>query len=192
MRVNKYGVRGLKGVQLKRGFVYFWVPPVSLQKAGAFQHTTLSIDFAAAIAMARDWNAKPDVHRGVLIRTKPTPGPIRPMTVADLFRKFEISPRFYRYALRTRQDYSCFYRHVETTPTDRGALFGDLNFSAVTKPVAYSIYEQYVLAHGNDSANKAVSACQAAFNYGMMKLGEIGANPFLQLDNTATSPSAVD
>jgi hypothetical protein len=24
MRPNKYGVRGLKGVQLKRGFIYFW------------------------------------------------------------------------------------------------------------------------------------------------------------------------
>jgi integrase len=67
-------------------------------------------------------------------------------------------------------------------------MFGDLKFSTVTKPVAYSIYEQYVVAHGNDSANKAVSACQAAFNYGMLKIGEITSNPFLQLDKLTPPP----
>jgi integrase len=188
MRVNKYGIRGLKGVKLKRGFVYFWVPPVSLQKDGIFHHTTLGTDFHAAVAMARSWNAKLDAHRGASICTKVTLGPIKPRTVAYLFRNFEISPRFSRYALRTRQDYSCFYRHIETTPADGGSMFGNLTVSAVTKPVAYSIYEQYVVAHGNDSANKAVSACQAAFNYGMMKLGQIPFNPFLQLDKLTPPP----
>jgi integrase len=188
MRVNKYGIRGLKGVQLKRGFVYFWVPPVSLQKDGTFHYATLGTDFPTAVAMAQEWNAKLDVHRGVSIRTKVALGVIKPMTVAYLFRNFEISPRFSRYALRTRQDYSCFYRHAETTLTDNGIVFGDFNVSTVTKPVAYSIYEQYVVAHGNDSANKAVSACRAAFNYGMLKLGQIPANPFLQLDKLTPPP----
>jgi hypothetical protein len=58
---------------------------VSLQKAGAFHHTTLGTDFSAAIAMAGEWNAKLDEHRGVTIRPKATLGPIIPMTVADLF-----------------------------------------------------------------------------------------------------------
>ncbi len=188
MRVNKYGIRGFKGVQLKKGVVYFWVPPLSLQKDGTFHHTTLGTDFPAAVALAREWNVKLDAHRGASIRTKVTLGPIKPMTVAYLFRSYEISPRFSRYALRTRQDYSCFYRHIETAPTDDGGMFGDLNVCAVTKPVAYSIYEQYVLAHGNDSANKAVSACQAAFNYGMMKIGQITTNPFLLLDKLTSPP----
>jgi hypothetical protein len=34
MRPNKFGIRGMKGVWLKGRFVYFWMPPVSLQKAG--------------------------------------------------------------------------------------------------------------------------------------------------------------
>ena len=38
MRCNKYGIRGLKSVQRKRGVVYFWVPPLSLQRVGAFKH----------------------------------------------------------------------------------------------------------------------------------------------------------
>jgi hypothetical protein len=54
MRTNKYGVRGLKGVHLKRGFIYFWTPPVSLQKAGIFQHKTLGADLAIAVAKAHD------------------------------------------------------------------------------------------------------------------------------------------
>jgi hypothetical protein len=49
MRTNKYGVRGLKGVQLKRGFVYFWTPPISLQKAGIFKFKTLGTDLQAAV-----------------------------------------------------------------------------------------------------------------------------------------------
>jgi hypothetical protein len=90
MRSNKYGVRGLKSVQFKRGLVYFWVPPVSLQNAGVFHHTTGS-DFAAAVAKARDWNTSLDKHRSVLNCIGPTLGPIIPMSVAELFRKFEIS-----------------------------------------------------------------------------------------------------
>jgi hypothetical protein len=42
MRTNKYGVRGLKGVQLKNRFVYFWTPPVSLQKAGICERVGLA------------------------------------------------------------------------------------------------------------------------------------------------------
>jgi integrase len=187
MRINKYGVRGLKSVQFKRGIVYFWVPPVSLQKAGVFHHTTLGGDFAAAVAKARDWNTRLDKHRGVVNRVGPLLGPVMPMSVADLFRKFEISPRFSRYAIRTRQDYSCFYRHIETTRGEDGRVFGERRFSEVTRQIAYSTYENYFVDHGNDSANKAMSACQAAFNYGMLKFGEITSNPFHQL-NKLTSP----
>ena len=48
MRTNKYGVRGLKGVQLKRGFVYFWTRAL-LQKAGIFQHKTLGTDLTITV-----------------------------------------------------------------------------------------------------------------------------------------------
>jgi integrase len=59
---------------------------------------------------------------------------------------------------------------------------------AVTKQIAYSIYEQYVIAHGNDSANKAMSACQAAFGYGMLKFDVISFNPFSQLRKFSPPP----
>jgi hypothetical protein len=54
MRTNKYGVRGLKGVQLPKAFVYFWVPPVSLQQAGIFHYTTLGSDFSSAVEQASE------------------------------------------------------------------------------------------------------------------------------------------
>src|SRR5262249_27234704 len=163
MRRNKFGIRGMKCVRLKGRFVYFWMPPVSLQKAGVFRHTTLGTDFDTAVAKAREWNTKLDAHRGVNNRVKPTLGLVIPMTVADLFRKYESSPRFTWYVPRTRQDYACFYRLIETSPIEDGSLFGNCKLTAVTRQMAYSIYEQYVLAHGHDSANKAMSACQAAF-----------------------------
>jgi integrase len=175
----------LKSVQFKGGLVYFWDPPVSLQKAGVFHHTTLGSDFAAAVAKARDWNTSLDKHRGVV---NCIARPIIPMSVADLFRKFEISPRFSRYAIRTCQDYSCFYRHIETNRAEDGRLLGELRFSEVTRQVAYSIYEKYVVDYGSGSANKAMSACQAAFNYGMLKFGEITSNPFYQLHKLTSPP----
>jgi hypothetical protein len=58
MRPNKFGIRGLKCVWLKGRFVYFWVPPVSLQIAGIFRHTTLGTDFDTAVSKARVWNER--------------------------------------------------------------------------------------------------------------------------------------
>jgi hypothetical protein len=188
MRPNKFGIRGMKSVWLKGRFVYFWMPPVSLQKAGVFRHTTLGTDFHTAVAKAREWNAKLDAHRDVNKCAKPTLGPIIPKTVADLFRKYEISPRFARYVRRTRQDYTCFYRQIEIMSTDDGLMFGYLPISNISKQIAYSIYEQYVLAHGHDSANKAMSACQAAFGYGMLKFDEIAFNPFRRLHKFSPPP----
>src|ERR1035441_9915478 len=60
MRINKYGVRGLKGVQLPNAFVYFWVPTLSLQKAGIFRYSTLGSDFECAVTKARALNEKLD------------------------------------------------------------------------------------------------------------------------------------
>jgi hypothetical protein len=61
MRPNKFGIRGMKRVWLKGRFVYFWMPPVSLQKAGVFRHATLT-DFDIVVTKAREWNAKLDAH----------------------------------------------------------------------------------------------------------------------------------
>jgi hypothetical protein len=105
MRTNKYGVRGLKGVQLKKGFIYFWVPPVSLQKAGLFKYETLGADFYAAAAKAQELNAKLASHRGTVNRKKPTLSKITPMTMAYLLRMFEASPRFARPPLRRMAEY---------------------------------------------------------------------------------------
>jgi hypothetical protein len=63
MRTNKYGVRGLKGVQLKRGFVYFWTPPISLQKRKIFHFTTLGTDFKTAVRKEQEWNSRLDAYR---------------------------------------------------------------------------------------------------------------------------------
>jgi hypothetical protein len=78
MRPNKFGIRGMKRVWLKGRFVYFWMPPVSLQKAGVFRHTTLGTDFDIAAAKAREWNTKLDAHRGA--NNCATLGPSIPMT----------------------------------------------------------------------------------------------------------------
>lgn len=188
MRTNKYGVRGLKGVQLKRGFVYFWTPPVSLQKAGIFQHMTLGTDYVIAVAKAHDWNAKLEAHRLARNGIKPKLTTINPMTVGYLVRQFESSPKFARYSRVTRQDYSNIYRNVETQIVGDQRMFGEVKISEVTKQLAYSIYEQNVINHGHDSANKTISACRVAFRYGALKFAEVTFNPFSQLDKLTSPP----
>ena len=186
MRTNKYGVRGLKGVQLKRGFVYFWTPPISLQKAGIFKFKTLGTDLQAAVAKAHDWNAKLQSYRLVTHGIKPTLTTIKPMTVGYLVRQVEASPRFARYSLRTQQDYSCMYRSVEAQITDGYRMFGEMKMSEITRQIAYAIYEQNVRDHGHDSANKTMSAWQVAFRYGMLRFSEITFNPFSDLDKLSS------
>jgi len=100
MRTNRYGVRGLSGVHLKRGLVYFWVPPLSLQRAGVFKHKTLGTDFAIAVAEARHWNTKLEAYRAAINGVRPRLTTIRPGTVGHLVRQFEASPRYARYSYR--------------------------------------------------------------------------------------------
>jgi integrase len=188
MRTNKYGIRGLKGVQLKRGFVYFWTPPVSLQRRKIFRFTTLGTDFDDAVAKARELNSKLEAYRGVVNGVRPMLRTARPMTVGWLFQQFEVSPRFTRYAVRTRQDYSTAYRGLEIHMIDDHRMFGEIEIAQVTRKVAYTVYEQYVSRHGNDSANKAIGACQMPFNYGTLKIEGIDSNPFLQLGKRGSPP----
>ncbi len=182
MRSNKYAVRGLSGVHLKKGLVYFWVPPVSLQRAGVFKHKTLGTDFETAVAEARNCNAKLEAYRAAVYGIKPRLTSIRPETVGHLIRQFEISPRYARYSCRTQQDYSWMYRSIEVQTLDRDQMFGEMKASAITRQLAYALYEQNVLLRGHDSANKAMSAWAAAFRYGMLKCSEITCNPFSELD----------
>jgi integrase len=188
MRENRYGVRGLKGVQLRREFVYFWTPPVSLQKARIFRYKTLGTDLTIAIDKAREWNDKLDAYRSPTRYQKPQLANIKPMSVGYLLREFAASPRFARYVPRTRKDYSDLYRNVETSVVDGERVFGELLISEVTRRVAYGVYEQYALAHGHGSANKMVSALRSAFNYATLKIIDIAINPFWRLD-TMTLPA---
>jgi len=189
MRKNKYGVRGLKGVQLKKGLVYFWTPPLSLQRASIFYFKTLGTDLNVAVAKARDWNAKLEAYRSAVNGTKATLGTVSPMTVGFLIREFETSPKFARYSPRTQREYSNMYRNVEVVlVADRQRMFGEMKMLAVTRQLAYAIYEQLVVNHGHDSANKTVTVLQAAFRYATLKFSEITLNPFSRLDKL-TSPS---
>jgi integrase len=189
MRTNKYGVRGLKGVQLKKGVVYFWTPPLSLQRAGIFHHKTLGTDFAVAVANARDWNVKLEAYRSAVYGTKATLGAISPMSVGFLIRKFEASPKFARYARQTQREYSNMYRNIEVAQVvDGQRMFGEMKMPEVTRQLAYAIYEQLVLNHGHDSANQTVTALQAAFRYAMMIFAEITLNPFSRLDKLTSPP----
>lgn len=119
---------------------------------------------------------------------RPRLKPVGPGTVGCLVREFEASPRFARYAPRTRQDYTFIYRDVETHLVHNLRMFGELNYSEVTKQLVYTLYEQYVVKHGNGSANRAMSAWQAVFKYGRLKIAEITFNPFLQLDKQGSPP----
>jgi len=138
VRTNKYGVRGLKGIQQKRGLVYFWTPPVSLQKAGVFQHKTLGTDFVIAVAKAQDLNTRLEAHRRARNGIKPVLATINPMTFGYLVRQFEASPKFARYSRVTRQDYSNIYRNAETQFVNDQGMFGEVKLSEVTKQLAYS------------------------------------------------------
>lgn len=188
MRTNKFGVRGLKCVQLNGVPVYFWTPPVSLQKQRIFKHKSLGTDFATAVVQANDWNARLEAYRLAHNSIRAELINIKPGTVGDLIRQFEASPRFAQYSLRTRQDYSWMYRAVECQIIRCNGMFGKLTVSEVTRQLAYAIYEQNVADHGHDFANKTMSACHAAFRYGTLKYSEIRSNPFSDLDKLSSAP----
>jgi integrase len=188
MRTNKYGVRGLKSVRLKRGLIYFWTPPVSLQKLGVFHHKTLGTNYESAVAKARNWNSKLGAYRASVSAIRPRLATAYPGTVGHLVRQFEASPRYARYSYRTQQDYSWMYRSIETQIVVRNQMLGDMKAHEITKQLAYSLYEQNVQIRGHDSANKAMCAWASAFRYGMLKYSEITSNPFSDLDKFASAP----
>jgi hypothetical protein len=188
MRTNRYGVRGLSGVHVKRGLVYFWIPPVSLQRAGVFKHKTLGTDFETAIAEARHWNERLEAYRAAGNGVKPRLTTIRTGTVGHLLRQFEASPRYARYSFRTQQDYSWMYRSIEVQTADRDEMLGNMKASKVTRQIAYAIYEKNVLLRGHDSANKAMCGWASAFRYGMLTNSEITCNPFSSLDKLSSPP----
>jgi len=188
MRRNKYGVRGLSGVRLKRSLVYFWAPPISLQKAGIFKHKTLGTDFEIAAAEARDRNTKLEAHRVAINGVRSTLTTIESGTVGHLVRQFEASPRYARYSERTRQDYSWMYRSIEVQTLDRDQMFGEMMTSEITRQLAYAPYEKNVLLRGHDSANKAMCAWSSAFRHGMLRFSEIKFNPFSDLDKVSSPP----
>jgi integrase len=167
MRRNKYGVRGLSGVRLKRSLVYFWAPPISLQKAGIFKHKTLGTDFEIAAAEARDRNTKLEAHRVAINGVRSTLTTIESGTVGHLVRQFEASPRYARYSERTRQDYSWMYRSIEVQTLDRDQMFGEMMTSEITRQLAYAPYEKNVLLRGHS---------------------EIKFNPFSDLDKVSSPP----
>jgi integrase len=188
MRPNKYGVRGLSGVRLKSGLTYFWVPPMSLQKAGIFKYKTLGTDFDAAVAKACDWNAKLESYRCAIKGIKARLTTIIPGTVGDLVRQFEASPRYARYSQRTQQDYSWMYRSIEAQSLDGKRMIGEIKASEITRQLAYALYEKNVLLRGHDSGNKAMCAWSAAFRYGTLRYAEIFCNPFSDLDKLSSPP----
>ena len=188
MRVNKFGIRGLKCVTVKGHLTYFWTPPVSLQKLHIFKHKTLGTNYDAAAARALNLNAELEVYRLTRNGFKPALNNINLSTVGHLIRQFEASPRFAQYSLRTRQDYSWMYRAVECQIILGNGMFGELAVSEVTRQLAYAIYEQNVADHGHDFANKTMSACHAAFRYGTLRYCEIKSNPFADLDKLSSAP----
>src|SRR5262249_10142219 len=89
---------------------------------------------------------------------------------------------------RTRKDYTSIYRSMEVQSFSGERMFGDVMLIDVTKQLAYDIYEHYVVHHGLDSANKAMSAWQAAFKYCALKVPEITSNPFSNLGKETPAP----
>jgi integrase len=188
MRPNKYGVAHFKGVRLERGLVYFWQPPLALQKSGSFHQTTLGTHFGQAIAKACELNMELASYGFISNMRRRGLNTVRPSTVGCLFREFQASSKFARYATRTRHDYSTIYRGLETTLLRGEVMFGDINVAEVSRQLAYSVYEQYLCAHGHGSTNKAITACRAAFKYGCLRFKEITTNPFSQLDTFNPPP----
>jgi integrase len=188
MRVNKFGIRGLKCVRLNGKSVYCWTPPISLQKAGVFKYKYLGADFVAAVAKAKDWNTKLDAYRVRRNGIRPVLANVIEGTVGHLVRQFEASPRFARYSARTQQDYSWMYRAIECQPVQGVQMFGEMKISKVTRQIAYSVYEENVKIRGHDSANKAMCAWSSAFRYATFKFPEITLNPFSELDKLSSPP----
>lgn len=188
MRINRFGIRGLKCIRLNGIPVYCWTPPRSLQKAGVFKYKYLGANFDAAVVKAKDWNAKLDAYRVERVGVRAALTHVNPGTVADLVKQFETSPRFARYSARTQQDYRWMYRAIECQPVQGASLFGEMRLSQVTRQIAYDLYEKNVKIRGHDSANKAMGAWSSAFRYGMMKFSAITLNPFSDLDKMSSPP----
>jgi integrase len=188
MRLNKFGIRGLKLVQLGARPVYVWTLPKSLQKLGLFKHRYLGAVFEDAFIKAKEWNAKLESYYVTRDGIKSALSAIDLGTVGHLVRQFEASPRFARYSMRTQQDYSWMYRAVECQIVQGARMFGETKASEVTRQIAYSLYEANVKMRGHDSANKAMGAWSSAFRYGMLRFSEIKLNPFADLDKMSSSP----
>jgi integrase len=172
----------------QREVIYYWSPPVCLRKARIFRLVTLGPDFRLAVAEANEWNKKLDEYRLSVHGQKPRLDNVRPMSAADVVRKYESSPRFALYRERTRQDYASSYRRLETFRFDGRRMFGDVNVSKITRKMVYGTYEHYVTAAGYESANKMMTAWQAAFKYAVLKIPGVTINPFTQLDKHRPPP----
>jgi integrase len=160
---------------------YLWLPPKYARESKQFRCTSLGTDYAVAFEKTEQLNAKLEEFRRSVFGEKPSLATIRPMSVAWLSRTFEKSPKFSRYSFRIKKDYPRIYRSMEITVFGSGQMFGDLPAAQVTKQLAYTIYETCTKKNGLDSANKMMSAWQAAFKYGTLKFPEITFNPFSKI-----------
>lgn len=149
---------------------------------------TLGPDFRLAVAEANEWNRKLDEYRLSVHGQKPRLNKARPMSAADIARRYESSPRFALYRERTRQDYASCYWRLETLQFDGRRMFGDVDVSKITRKMAYGIYEHHLMTGGYDSANKTMTAWQAVFKYATLKIPGVTCNPFTQLDKHRPPP----
>jgi hypothetical protein len=72
-------------VLLKGVLVYFWLPPVSLQRAGVLEQQAHGPDFEIAVSEARSWEATLEAHRGAINAVRRRLNTIRSGTVGHPF-----------------------------------------------------------------------------------------------------------
>src|SRR5262249_28020467 len=71
---------------------------------------------------------------------------------------------------------------------DGRRMFGDVRVEDITKQMVHRIYEHYAATSGLESANKIMTAWQAAFKYATLTNPEIRFNPFSQLGRELPRP----
>ncbi len=80
------------------------------------------------------------------------------------------------------------YRRLEAFKFDGVRMFGDVEISSITKHMVYQIYEHYAAISGFESANKIMTAWQAAFKYATLTNPEVVSNPFSRLSKRSPPP----
>jgi hypothetical protein len=172
-----------------------WIPGPRLRARG-FKGRDLKdergqwLGLEAAIDAARALNAEVEAFRAAAkARYRPRPPAGHPQSCDRLFLRYWESADFTMLKPRTQQDYKAKARLCLDLTLEDGSTLGDAPVAAVSKPVAFGIWEEIHRERGLHMANGIKAVMSAAFSYAEL----IGwrpemSNPWMRMGRPAAPP----